>query len=314
MDFRQLQYIIKVAECGNITKAASELYIAQPSLSNYISKVERELGVLLFDRTTIPIRPTLAGEAYIKDAKKILYIDEQLQKKLHDISSITKGTIRIGIPYERGSLMLPMILPEFRQEFPETTVDIMTASSHRLKEALADGSLDFFILPFPEREPEWEYIHIYQEELFLCAGAGFIQRQHLLPNHSHTVDISKCCSLPFIGVESGHAISDTVDSIFPSSAGPRNFTYTAYGVSQAVRMAASGIGVTIAPRMTFSLTRYDPSAQIYSIGDPPLSWEVCAVYRRDAYLGKAERAFIRIAQEKLSGYSKELQTNFIPQA
>lgn len=72
MDFRQLQYIIKVAECGNITKAASELYIAQPSLSNYISKVEQELGVLLFDRSTVPIRPTLAGEAYIKDAKKIL--------------------------------------------------------------------------------------------------------------------------------------------------------------------------------------------------------------------------------------------------
>ena len=50
MDFRQLQYVLKVAACGSITKAANELYMAQPSLSNCIGKVEKELGVLLFDR------------------------------------------------------------------------------------------------------------------------------------------------------------------------------------------------------------------------------------------------------------------------
>lgn len=209
--------------------------------------------------------------------------------------------------------MLPLILPEFKQEFPDTAVSIMTASSHRLKEALTDGSLDFFILPFPEREPDWEYIHIYQEELFLCAGAGLIQPQHLLPGHNHSVDISKCRSLPYIGIESGHAISDTVDSVFPANGDSHSFTFTAYGVSQAVRMAASGIGVTIAPRMTFSLTQYDSSAQIYSIGDPPLSWEVCAAYRHDAYLGKAERAFIRIAQQKLSSYSIQPKAELISQ-
>lgn len=80
MDFRQLQYIIQVAECGSITKAAAKLYITQPSLSNYISKLERELGVALFDRSISPIRPTPAGEEYIKDAKRILYIQEQLEK------------------------------------------------------------------------------------------------------------------------------------------------------------------------------------------------------------------------------------------
>ena len=62
MDFRQLQYVLKVAECGSITKAAAELYMAQPSLSNYIGKAEKELGVLLFDRSVNPIQLTLAGE------------------------------------------------------------------------------------------------------------------------------------------------------------------------------------------------------------------------------------------------------------
>ena len=103
MDFRQLQYIIQVAECGSITKAAAKLYITQPSLSNYISKLERELGVALFDRSVSPIRPTPAGEEYIKDAKRILYIQEQLEKKLSDLSSLTRTRGRRGSPYERGS-------------------------------------------------------------------------------------------------------------------------------------------------------------------------------------------------------------------
>lgn len=307
MDFRQLQYIIQVAECGSITKAAAKLYITQPSLSNYISKLERELGVALFDRSISPIRPTPAGEEYIKDAKRILYIQEQLEKKLSDLSSLTRSRVRLGIPYERGSLMLPQILPEFSRQFPDTEVQVYTAGGHRLREMLDDGALDLYILPVRKEETGKRYALIYREELILCAGAGIVRKEHLLPGRSDVIDLSKCYELPFVRVEAGHAISDTVDEVFPDLERTHNVVFTAYGVSQALRMAAAGTGAAIAPRMTLDLTRFEKSAEIFSLGVPPLSWNVCAVYRDDAYLGRAERALIDIAAQRFAPYTQMLE-------
>lgn len=303
MDFRQLQYIVKVAETGNITRAAAELFIAQPSLSNYISKAEKELGVTLFDRSTSPLKLTFAGEEYLKDAKQILYIQEQMHKKLHDISSVTRGRIRLGIPTERGSFMLPLILPQFKQKFPDIEVQVTTAGSAKLKEALRHGDLDFYILPTPVIEKDCEYFHIYDEELLLCAGSGIVREEHLIPGYRDTVDISKCSELPFLRVEGGRSITDITDILFHGNMMQVNPVFVAHGVGSALRLAASGMGVTIVPRMTLDLIRYDHSARIYSIGTPPLFWEISAVYRKDAYLGHAERSFIEMASQIFKSYS-----------
>ena len=72
MDFKQFQYIIKVAELQNITLAAKELYVSQPSLSNYIKKVEASLGAKIFDRNTSPISLTEVGEKYVQAGRRVL--------------------------------------------------------------------------------------------------------------------------------------------------------------------------------------------------------------------------------------------------
>lgn len=72
MSFKKLKYIITIAECRSISKAACELFISQPSLSSILSNMEKDLGVSLFDRSTNPISLTYAGEKYVETAKKYL--------------------------------------------------------------------------------------------------------------------------------------------------------------------------------------------------------------------------------------------------
>ena len=72
MELRQFTYVDMVATCGSFTKAAAKLFISQPALSNYIGKVEEELGVKLFDRSSTPLTLTYAGEQYLKRARVIL--------------------------------------------------------------------------------------------------------------------------------------------------------------------------------------------------------------------------------------------------
>jgi len=307
MDLRQMRYILKVAECGSITKAAAALYLAQPSLSNYIAKAERELGVVLFDRSASPLRLTFAGEEYVKDAKQILLMQERLEKKLADISNVVRERIRVGISYERGSFMLSEIIPAFKQRFPDTEVEITAGGRRKLDGLLDDGLLDFIIFPAQVQEPNRKYVTIYQEELLLCAKPGVVQKRHLLPGSFDTIDLLRCSDLPLIRIESGRAISDAFDSLFSPSRRKVNIVYTAYSVSGALRMAANGFGVCIVPNMTLDLTRYAPETQVYSLGQPPVYWDVCAIARKDAYLGVAEQAFIDIAVQAFQSYTDRLQ-------
>ena len=88
MEIRQFTYVSMVAECGSFTKAAARLFITQPALSNYINKLEEDLGVRLFDRSVTPVKLTYAGEQYLEYAKNGQILVEGLQRKMRDLSLI----------------------------------------------------------------------------------------------------------------------------------------------------------------------------------------------------------------------------------
>ena len=82
MEIRQFTYVSMVAECGSFTKAAATLFITQPALSNYINKLEEDLGVRLFDRSVTPVKLTYAGEQYLEYAKNGQILVERYRKQL----------------------------------------------------------------------------------------------------------------------------------------------------------------------------------------------------------------------------------------
>lgn len=304
MDFRQLQYVLKVAECGSITKAANELYMAQPSLSNCIGKVEKELGVLLFDRSVNPIQLTLAGEEYVKEAKRILYIQEQLQKKLQDISQVSRRMVRIGISHERGIFMLPRILPVFRERFPEVSVEVVPGSHKKLSALLSEGTLDIVMLPTIEKTADFRYIDVYEEEIMVCAGAGIVRSEHLYEGKWDMIDPDRCGSIPFIKMEPGHVITHAFDRVFT---GKMNIVFEAYSSAEALRLAAAGMGACLVSQMTMDMIQYDHATRAFSIGPKPMTWSVCACMRKDAYVGSVEKALIQIAQDSMSRYTERVR-------
>ena len=304
MDFRQLQYVLKVAECGSITKAANELYMAQPSLSSYIGKVEKELGVLLFDRSVNPIQLTLAGEEYVKEARRMLYIQEQLQKKLQDISQVSRRRVRIGISHERGIFMLPRILPVFRERFPEVSVEVVPGSHKKLSSLLSEGMLDIVMLPTIEKTADFRYIDVYEEEIMVCAGAGIVRSEHLYEGKWDMIDPDKCGSIPCSKMEPGPVITHAFDRVFT---GKMNIVFEAYSSAEALRLAAAGMGACLVSQMTMDMIRYDPATRAFSIGPKPVTWSVCACMRKDAYVGSVEKTLIQIAQDSMSRYTESIR-------
>lgn len=93
MELREQKYVLALAECESITKAASRLNISQPALSIYISNLENTLGVKLFNRIGKKLIPTYAGEKYIESAKKIMLLGNNFNMELNDIRRDVKADL-----------------------------------------------------------------------------------------------------------------------------------------------------------------------------------------------------------------------------
>ena len=97
MDLKEFEYVLAINEDKSFSKAAKRLFISQPSLSQYINRLENQLGVTLFDRNTIPLTLTYEGELYIEAMQNIVEIFNGMQKSFDDISELKKGRINIGL-------------------------------------------------------------------------------------------------------------------------------------------------------------------------------------------------------------------------
>ncbi|MCD8009880.1 MAG: LysR family transcriptional regulator, partial [Lachnospiraceae bacterium] len=96
MDLKEQKYVCMLAECGNLTRAAEKLFISQPALSIYITNLEKNMGVRLFDRSGKRFVLTYAGERYVEKAKQMLQLEWEFNEELLVLAREETGRIRLG--------------------------------------------------------------------------------------------------------------------------------------------------------------------------------------------------------------------------
>lgn len=300
MEIRQFRYVNAVAECGSITKAAARLFISQPALSNYISKLEEELGTKLFDRTTSPLTLTYAGEQYLKRARNILIQLDDMKREFRDISDNLTGRLRVGFPSERIIYMLPQILPVFKAQYPGIDVEVMSGPGNQLTEALRCGKVDFVFLPVWEKEKDIAQIRIGSEELVLVTARGYLDDTCLLDREAGVVDWKRVADYPFITLKKGHALRKSVDVLFKNTGKEINILLESHSNMLSYRLAAQGLGVAVVPELTMKLMQDSMEVDWYHLSKHPVLWEVFALYREGGYIGEVEQAFLDIAVQSLN--------------
>lgn len=198
MDFRQLQYVITVANCQSITKAAKELFISQSALSHYIQNVEKEMGLQLFDRSTTPLSLTYAGSRFLDYAQTILWQNQELKKEFNDMTHNVTGKLKIGIPPERAAYMLPRLIPSFSAKYPGIQLAFHTGSGVQLVELLKNGSIDFILLSMVKKEwlKELQCQELYKEELVICSRQGSLAAQGLQKKDTKIFDLTILNKVP----------------------------------------------------------------------------------------------------------------------
>ena len=135
MNLKQFQYVLILAQESSFAKAADALNISQPSLSQYIKKIEKQLGVELFDRTGGVVSLTDAGRIYIEAGQKILDLERQMLGQFNDLAEHKTGSLVIGTSPYRAASMMPTIAGRFQERYPGMHLVIEEMTSQELLDA-----------------------------------------------------------------------------------------------------------------------------------------------------------------------------------
>ncbi len=139
---RKMDYLLKIAETRSITSAARALYVSQPALSQFVSSLEKEYDTKIFEYENGKLTPTYTGELIIQSFKQQKLLESNLQRALNDARQSKSGRISIGISNGRAPLFLPIILPDFKEEYPNISLTINTKSENGFESMVAAGNLD----------------------------------------------------------------------------------------------------------------------------------------------------------------------------
>ena len=212
MNLRQALYVKTIADEGGITAAAKKLYISQPSLSQMLRQIEEETGVPLFDRSSLPIRPTYAGERYLHAAAVLLNTNEMLENELREIRGEERGRMRLGISMLRSAQLLPHVLPEFTSRFPKVEIVLQEAGSAKLEQLHQEGSVDLALASTEPNNPLLEYRLIQEERIGILAGPGSSLSRRF-PSGT-AISLKEAGDGRFVALKAGHSVRVIQDRLF----------------------------------------------------------------------------------------------------
>ena len=298
MQLMTVRYVIAVAEAGSFTKAAEQLYVSQPALSQAIARLERELKVSIFRRDHGTVTLTPAGQILVDEGKQMLELEKNIRHRLSDLSQAGTGNLVVGGAPTYQRYYLSWVISAFQSKYPNVQITLQESYSNKLCQELVKGRVDVALIcePFPEG---METLPVFQEEIFLA----------LPPNHPLVkqlprdgdpypmADLSLCRNESFITFRPGRRITDILlRETARAGFKPRILT-ECLSTESANTMIHHGFGVGLIPSTTVKLCPEHQHARYYRLQPGGLMRQYALARRAGGYSSRAQSEFMRVAEQ-----------------
>src|SRR3954470_19822441 len=150
MDTRQLAAFVAVVDKKSFSQAAERLGVTQPAVSLQIAALEKRLGVRLLDRSGRGVEPTEAGQRLYRNAHRVLAAEEQLLDEVSEEEALS-GRFELGASTGPGGSVVPILLGKLARTYPDVSVALTVADTHRIVELVAERALELGVVGFPRR-------------------------------------------------------------------------------------------------------------------------------------------------------------------
>ncbi len=301
MTQRELIYFLAIAKERNISKAAETLFVAQPSLSRCLKKLESDLGVELFKRTPEGLKPTVAGEYYIKCANSILKTYKEMKNQISRLNELKAGRLTIGTTAYLGAFTLPDILSRFQASYPSIQINVVEDDSLGIENAIISGMVDFGILHTPIISKGVVTKTLVRERFFLAVPPlDSLNQMSYTKDDSDKkyIDIRLLDGREFILTHPAQRTRQVTDDILDRAGIKPHIRFLTKSIQTASRLAGMGLGLTLVPHSYSSLFSRSYSPGYYFI-EPEFHpfWDLVICYSADMPLSRAAEEMIGISME-----------------
>jgi LysR family hydrogen peroxide-inducible transcriptional activator len=291
MEFHQLRYVCAIADTGSFSRAAERCQVAQPSLSQQVLKLEKDLGAKLFDRLGRSVRLTEAGRAFLPYARSILSQRETARSSVADKCADVRGCVAVGAIPTIAPYLMPRYTATFTKKYPEAKLRIVEETTPILVESLRDLSIDLAILALPLRHKDLELVPLRTEPLF-----AVLPRNHPLAA-AKSLALKDLRGESFVMLRDGHCFRDlSIAACTHARVTPR-IAFESGQFSSLFGMVAAGVGISLVPEMAIDT---HAGCRYVRLNDARATRTIVAAILRG-------RSFNRVQQAFLSGISAAAQ-------
>jgi LysR family nitrogen assimilation transcriptional regulator len=296
MDIRQLRYFTNIVECRSFSKAAGQLHVAQPALSQHVRHMERELGMPLLHRGSKGIIATEAGERLFFQAKRILAQFAELPDHVRGKQATLRGDVRVGLPGTVTDLLAKPLIETAKLRYPGLRIRVVEAMTHHIIEWLQRGDVDLAMIYNPTEMRGIAMHHGLSEEVCLFASPSM---EGIEDHPGPTMAFADAVRLPLIAPGPGHGLRDLLDAVALSVGVTLKPTFEIDSYSQTKTLTARGLGYGVLPRMTIQKDIEAGSVRAWRFAGPGITRKLYLAYSTERPLFGAPRAIGQLCWETL---------------
>ncbi|MEU1205122.1 transcriptional regulator CynR [Nocardia sp. NPDC005825] len=285
-ELRHLRYLLAVAEHGNFTRAAEDLHVSQPTLSQQIRQLERLVGVPLLDRTGRSVRLTDAGAVYVEHARRALRELTAADRAVHDVEDLARGALRLAVTPTFTPYLVGPLVADFHANHPGITLDVSESAQEAMESAILADDIDLGIAFLGTTPPGIEATPLFEEDLSLVVG-----------EHSTThspLPVAALADQELALLSRDFATRGHIDEYLRAHAVTPRIAVQANAVQSVIEIVRRTALATVLPP---PIAAAYPGLRPIDL-DPPLPTRTVALLRRErAYRPAAARAFTDLVRQ-----------------
>lgn len=295
MDIRQLRFFVEIVKQGSFTKAAERLHVAQPSISVAIKALEDELGLALFNRRDRKATLTDEGAVFLGHARKVLANLEAAQLEMADLLGLAAGEVRVGVPPMISAYFLPDIICAFIERYPHLRLSIFGEGAWRIQKMISVGEIDMGVIAGRSIPADLEARHFLREEVVVCVPLG-----HRLAEQA-SVSFVEFMAEPLVFYKEGYYLRELFEELFKENGGMPRIVFETNLFSLVKSLVRRGLGISAFLRMVVA-----GDEDVVAIPfDPPFYLDLEIAWKKNAYLSKANQAFVEFLLERTKSGAQE---------
>lgn len=301
---KNYQYFLTIAETGSITKAAKLNFVSQPSMTQYLNRLESSLGVTLFDRKQTPFTLTPAGEIYRDFIENYIRLEHELEAQLNLIRGSLQGTVQVGIPMQMQPILVPRFITPFLEQNHDIDTDIkLDAPSPSIERQVAAHILDCALIYLGDtRNSHLTYYMIEKEPIYLICS----RRHPILRGRSTTkeaplhVRMNDLKDETFCLVDKGFVMRQIPDNFLKSHRFKPRRILTMSSMNAVIDTVRLGNEIAFLPNYVIERYNYPEELGYLSVNAEQLFMDLSLVYPNDVPTAPAARAFINFVESRVA--------------